>query len=192
MHENKNNRWNEWNYSCDGFYFVTICTNGKYPYFGNIENDKMILNDIGAIVKKYWYKINNHFKYVKLHEFVIMPNHVHGIIQIDYNNVGAMDNDMGVMDNDVGAVCNDVGAICNDVGARYIWHLRGRNNQILSLVIGLFKSACTRNINKIKPYFFKWQKSFHDHIIRNNNEYLRIKYYIKNNPKMWNRDRNNK
>ncbi len=165
MYQNKNNRWNKWNYSNNGFYFITICTGDRYPYFGNIENDKMILNNIGIIVKNKILNIENFHKTIIIHEYCIMPNHLHFIFEINKN--------------------------C-DVGARLIWHLRERNNQLLSLIIGLFKSSASREINKIKPYYFKWQKSFHDHIIRNEIEYLKIKRYIINNPKMWNGDRNNK
>jgi len=181
MHENKNNRWWKWNYSYDGFYFITICTKDRYPYFGKIETENIILNDVGNIVNDEILKMEEKHNEIKIHEYCIMPNHLHLLIQINKNNV-----------------FNDINIVNNAVGARCIWHLRQnddvknkRNNELLSLFVGLTKAAISRNINTIKPFYFKWQRSFHDHIIRNENEYLKIKYYIKNNPKMWGRDRNN-
>ena len=63
-------------------YFVTICTQNKKCYFGEIENNKMILNDFGKIADKLWQEIPNHNENVRLDEFIIMPNHIHGIIEI--------------------------------------------------------------------------------------------------------------
>ncbi|MCJ7446525.1 MAG: hypothetical protein MUO72_02415 [Bacteroidales bacterium] len=65
-------------YSSPGKYFITICTKNKIPYFGKIENGEMILSELGQIAEKYWRKIPNHFRYVKLDEFIIMPDHLHG------------------------------------------------------------------------------------------------------------------
>jgi REP element-mobilizing transposase RayT len=76
-------RLKNYDYSQNGCYFVTICTKDKQKYFGNIENEKMVLNEIGEIVEKFWLEIPKHFPSVVLDEFVIMPNHVHGIIIIN-------------------------------------------------------------------------------------------------------------
>ena len=70
------------NYSSSGYYFITICAKNKKCFFGNIINDVMQLNDVGKIVQKHWLKIPNHFPLVTLDEFVIMPNHIHGILVI--------------------------------------------------------------------------------------------------------------
>jgi REP element-mobilizing transposase RayT len=72
-----------WNYSANGGYFVTICTKNRRDYFGNIIRDKLYLSKIGQIANDCWMQIPNHFPFVKLGQFVIMPNHVHGIIVID-------------------------------------------------------------------------------------------------------------
>ena len=80
-------RLQNWDYSWNGHYFITICTKEKQHFFGNIENEKIILNEIGKIAEKFWLEIPNHFSDVKLDEFVIMPNHVHGILIIDKNNL---------------------------------------------------------------------------------------------------------
>ena len=82
----ESNRLKNWDYSNNGFYFVTICTKNKENYFGKIRNKKMVLNEIGKITQKYWLEIPKHFLFVKLDEFVVMPNHVHGILVIDKND----------------------------------------------------------------------------------------------------------
>src|SRR3989338_6303074 len=74
-----------WDYSSNGYYFITICTKGRKQYFGEIINNVMCLSIIGEIAKKYWLEIPKHFPFVELDEFVVMPNHVHGIIVIREN-----------------------------------------------------------------------------------------------------------
>jgi len=71
-----------WDYSGNGYYFVTICTKDKEEYFGEIINNKINLTEIGLITNKYWLEIPNHFPFAELDEFIIMPNHVHGILII--------------------------------------------------------------------------------------------------------------
>ena len=79
----KSTRLRFWDYSSDGFYFVTICTKDREYFFGEIKNGIMGLNEIGCMVTKFWREIPNHFDNVILNEFVVMPNHVHGILEIN-------------------------------------------------------------------------------------------------------------
>ena len=72
-----------WDYRSNASYFITICTKYKQQYFGSIRNSKMHLSEIGQLAKKYWHEIPEHFSYVKLDKFIIMPNHIHGILIID-------------------------------------------------------------------------------------------------------------
>src|SRR5919109_4323497 len=76
-------RLKEWDYSSNGYYFVTICTKDRECVFGNIIDGKMELLEIGEIAKQYWLEIPKHFQNVKLDKFVIMPNHVHAIVIIE-------------------------------------------------------------------------------------------------------------
>jgi putative transposase len=78
----KTTRLQKWNYGWAGVYFITICTKHRIHYFGKIENQKMILSPVGIIADILWYEIKNHAKNVELGSFVVMPNHVHGIITI--------------------------------------------------------------------------------------------------------------
>ncbi|HAH04266.1 TPA: transposase, partial [Candidatus Komeilibacteria bacterium] len=71
-----------YDYSMPGYYFVTVCVQGGHYYFGQVENKKMKLSKLGRAVGKYWQEIPKHFPFVKLDEFMVMPNHIHGIIII--------------------------------------------------------------------------------------------------------------
>src|SRR5690606_34421585 len=72
-----------WDYGWNGAYFITICTKNRKHYFGNIVNNKMVLSPLGIIADIFWHEITNHSKHVSLGEFVVMPNHIHGILLID-------------------------------------------------------------------------------------------------------------
>lgn len=162
----KRNRWIEWDYSSDGYYFITICTQNREEYFGEIKNGEMILNAYGQIVQKQWFWLGEQYKYIKLDEFIIMPNHVHGIIVIDNGIIGK------------------IGTINID-----IYH---RRHNLLSKTINAFKMTSSKLIHENKLAEFKWQRSFYDHIIRDKKSLNNIRQYIINNPMKWFRDRNNK
>jgi REP element-mobilizing transposase RayT len=163
----KNTRMKKWDYSERGWYFVTICVKNHHCIFGEIQNKIMRLNNWGRIAKECWQKIPKHFPDVEIDEFVIMPNHVHGIVVIHDDNV--------------------------HVGNKYIYSLtkkpKHRNMMQLSKIIATYKAAVTRKINKISSNnYFQWQSSFHDHIIRNEKELMNIQNYIFSNPDNWRDD----
>ena len=93
IYNRKRNRLQNYDYSTPGYYFVTICTKGMLEYFGRVQNNEMELNDKGRIVQKCWLDLPNHYKNCKLHAFVIMPNHIHGIIEIVGNGFKPFQND---------------------------------------------------------------------------------------------------
>jgi len=157
----KPTRLKEYDYSRNGYYYITMCTYNRGELFGNIKNDRVILNKYGKIVEKTWLEIPIHFPAVALDQYIIMPNHIHGIIN------------------------NPVG----DGHARPINKNIKNNN--LSIIIGSFKSAVTKKINQLKDNSFKWQRSFHDYIIRNDKSLNNIRKYIKKNPAIWGADENN-
>ncbi len=155
-------------------YFVTICTQNKKCYFGEIANDKMILNDFGKIAKTTLTELPNHYNNIKIDEFIIMPNHVHVIIEI---NVGTPL--VGVQDT------NNV-----RTGTRPV--------PTISKIIGTFKSLTTNQyIYHVKNSNWKpfnkhiWQRSFYDHIIRKDESLNKIREYIMINPQQWNKDKYN-
>jgi REP element-mobilizing transposase RayT len=83
----KSTRLENYDYSQNGLYFVTICTKDREELFGKIVNEKMFLNDVGKIVNQFWQEIPKHFPFVNLDEFILMPNHMHGIIEILKNPI---------------------------------------------------------------------------------------------------------
>ncbi|MBI3591049.1 MAG: transposase [Candidatus Melainabacteria bacterium] len=163
----KSTRLPNWNYSSDGFYFITICTKNRKCFFGNIINGQIELSEIGKIVQKYWQEIPQHFENVSLDEFVIMPNHLHGIVVIENCRMPIRSRD-GVTPS-----------------------LQQRPT--LGQIIGYFKYQTTKIINQIRnmSYVPIWQPRFYDHIIRDEKSLNSIRNYIKNNPIKWNLDRNN-
>ncbi|MCI0455119.1 MAG: transposase [Candidatus Dadabacteria bacterium] len=82
MKERKLNRLENYDYSQCGYYFVTVCTKNREEWFGKIESGKVILNGFGEVAKNFWVEIPKHFKNVGLDEFIVMPNHIHGIVII--------------------------------------------------------------------------------------------------------------
>lgn len=202
-YRNESARLQTWNYANDGAYFITICTHDRLHYFGEIENGKMQLSSIGAIANELWYEIKNHPKNIELGEFVVMPNHVHGILILTGNDefVG---NPVG--SGTVGAI-NPIDPLV--VGTLHATSLqpnpqqpqRGKNEQMsnispkpnsISTIIRSYKSAVTKHVHRL-GFQFKWQRRFHDHIIRNEKSLLNISNYIISNPTNWEEDKfNNK
>src|SRR5215210_2961095 len=88
IHKRRSIRLKGYDYSQEGLYFITICVQNRKCLFGKIENDEMILNDAGQMVQTEWEKLTERFNNIELHEFVVMPNHFHGILEI-VHNVGA-------------------------------------------------------------------------------------------------------
>ena len=167
-------RYRGWDYSWNAMYFVTINTQKRGCFFGDICNRNMVLSGIGKIAQKFWLEIPIHFPFVKLDEFIIMPNHVHGIIVID----------------------NGDKAMCRDVAMQRLYK-RGLNNYInqfmsnispsagsLSTIVRSYKSAVKKfaTINNIN---FSWQPRYHEHIIRNEYSLEKIRCYIRNNQYVW-------
>jgi putative transposase len=153
-------RWATWDYGSNAAYFVTICTAGRTHDFGEIANGKMTLTPLGQAAADCWEAIPDHFPFVVLDGFVVMPNHVHGIIIIDKPEGGS-----GSGPNRFGPQSKNLASIA-----------RGYK-------IGVTKYARQRNLP------FKWQARYHDHVIRNRGEYERIRKYIHENPQKWAEDR---
>jgi putative transposase len=150
-------------YSAGGKYFVTICTHGMISYFGNISVEKMVLSKTGRIANELWYELPEHFPNVSLDEFVVMPNHIHGIIIIHPPN---------------------------DVGTLHATSLQPKNKFMSSIsptpgslpaVIRSYKSAVSKSVHLTDPDF-SWQPRYYEHVIRSDQEMIRIKQYIINNP----------
>jgi putative transposase len=170
-----------YDYTQPGGYFITINFQDKECLLGKVTNDKIHLNDAGEMIKRWWEKISIEFINIKLDEYIIMPNHIHGIIFI----VGA---DPRVCPYD---------KMNNHV--RIKGEHTGSPLQIsLSRLIQWFKTMTTneyiQNVkrNDWQPFNKKlWQRNFYEHIIRNENGLKAIRQYIINNPQKWHLDRQN-
>lgn len=92
IYRSESTRLQKWDYGWNAIYFVTICTKDRQHYFGEITDGKMHLSPVGAIADVLWHELTNHFDNIELDAFVVMPNHIHGIIAINNvdngNNVG--------------------------------------------------------------------------------------------------------
>lgn len=159
-------------YSKSGLYFVTICTDDRRHYFGEVVDSEMELSNIGQIVDLFWLEIPVHHPYAILDEYVVMPNHLHGILKIEtpHNELETF------LKND------DSGPYKNKFGPQ------SRN---LSSILRGFKGALTKYTRICGLGYAIWQERFYDHIIGNNRSLNGIREYIKNNPKKWEEDGNN-
>ncbi len=192
MKERKSVRLQEYDYSSDNLYFVTSCIQNRVCCFGEIvgtgrdpslqNNDlsmqyndltlqspaqngesltsshkpQMILNEYGTIAEKQWYWLEEQYPYVSLHAFVVMPNHIHGIIEINRSRI----------------ISSDPIKI-----------------KPLSELIGAYKTTVSKQIHLSGFMEFQWQRSFYEHIIRDEKTLETISDYIINNPVNWEQDK---
>jgi putative transposase len=175
-YRNESARLQHWDYGNDAAYFITICTKDRACFFGEIQNGQMQVSPIGAVAYVLWNEIKNHAKNIELGEFVVMPNHVHGILILDGNN-------MDVDGRDVACNVPTETPLKNQKMAA----ISPKTNTI-STIIRSYKSAVTKYCNRLELPF-AWQPRFYDHIIRNDESFHRISEYIKNNPANWNEDK---
>ena len=170
IHHRKSIRLKGYDYSQAGLYFITICTHERLPLFGNINDGEMTTNEAGLVVEKCWKEIPDHFPQVILDCFVVMPNHIHGIIEIR-----------------------------DTVGAKNLLPLqplplqplptqqRGTSKTVGSMVRG-FKTGVTKWFRGHTDIHQVWQRNYHEHIVRNEEAYFEISEYIEYNPAKWQED----
>ena len=149
--------------------------------FGEIVNVEMRVNDIGRVAQLLWDEIPTHFPQVETDAWVVMPNHVHGVLVIAHN---------------VGAAHASVGAPHPSVGATHASPLpppSGPPKRSLGAIVGSYKSAVSKRINQSRrtPGTPVWQRNYYDHIIRDDADLNRIRQYIIDNPAKWSEDRDN-
>jgi putative transposase len=171
MHHRKSLQLNQYDYAQGGAYFITICTHNHKCLFGKIIGGKMILNDPGEITRHCWLGMTNHFSMVVLDEYIIMPNHMHGIIILNDNTVAR-----------------------HAVPLRHFEQFGKPTRQSIPTIIRSFKSAATKHINETHkiPGLPVWQSNYFEHIIRHESELLKTREYIIYNPMHWTSDENYK
>ncbi len=175
-HHRRSIRLQGYDYSQAGAYFITICTQNRECctqnrecMFGNIVDGEMRLNDIGIMVRNVWHKIPEHFPHADIDEFIVMPNHVHGIIV--------------VYPNGRGMACHA------PTHRQFAKPIAGS----LSTIVGSLKSAITRRFNQIRNTMGHpvWQRNYYEHIIRSEEEMNLIRKYIVENSTKWAEDEDN-
>jgi REP element-mobilizing transposase RayT len=180
-HHRRSIRLPHYDYSQSGIYFVTICTHQKQCLFGEIKQGEMIFNQIGKMVAQEWLKSSIIRQEIELDEWIIMPNHLHGIVVITKNDDGSRDERVNY---DKSATIEGASLAPlreHDNGG---WQRKPRS---LSSFIWGFKSSVTKRIKSIceqvNPII--WQRNYYEKIVRNEYQLNQIREYIINNPQKW-------
>jgi len=162
-------RLRDWDYAAAAWYFVTICTENKRCYFGKVLDAQMDLSLLGKYADGYWQEIPSHHKNVTLDEFIVMPNHVHGIIVID--GPGCMPPLRGKGER---RPFQPLPAV-------------SPKGSSLAAIVRSYKSAVTTWAHA-QGFKFEWHPRFYDRIIRGKNSLENIRQYIRDNPINWEKD----
>ena len=187
----ESSRSQNFNYASNGAYFITICTKDRKRFLGKIIKLKnclvpqIQLSKIGSIVRKCWLAIPDYFPFVILDEFIIMPNHIHGIIIINHG-----DDCLNIVETGFKPVSTEfcVSTIMKKINNQNKFGPQSKN---LPSIIRGFKIGVTKYCRRNTNIWNIWQSRFYDRIIRNEQELNRIRKYIVENPQCWKRDRNN-
>ena len=166
-HHRRSIRLRGYDYTQPGTYFATICVRERECVLGNILDREMVLSDLGQIAAESWQWLAKQYPYVTLDAWVVMPNHLHGIV---------------IINDDDGRR-----------GASRCAPTSPAKRKPLGQLIGAFKTVSTKRINQIRgnagtPF---WQRGFYEHIIRNSRELTAIQQYTADNPVKWQLDRDN-
>jgi REP-associated tyrosine transposase len=159
IHHRRSIRLRGYNYTRPGWYFLTVSAHGKEHVFGEIDGWDMRLNDFGRIVTECWNELPQHYPHLRLHEFVVMPNHVHGIVEL----------------------LEEVGT-----GPRPL-PTKERKSHGLPEIVRAFKSFSARGINSVRRASGKplWQRNYFERVIRDVKDLEMIRDYIRANPARW-------
>ena len=169
-----------WDYRWSAAYFITICTHNKDKHdFGKIENGKMKLSHIGVLADVLWHEIKSRNQNVELGAFIVMPNHIHGILILHEN-----DKNTNTLNIDT---LNVETLHARSSKSKFMSKISPKAGSI-STIIRSYKSAVTKHARRL-GFQFRWQARFYDHIIKNDNSYDRITDYIINNPSKWEEDK---
>ncbi|RPH24235.1 MAG: transposase, partial [Bacteroidales bacterium] len=178
-YRNESARLQNWDYGSNAAYFITICTKNREHYLGKIHDGKMMVSPAGSIAHVLWYEIKNHANNIELGEFVVMPNHVHGILVLNGNDVGTTHALSLQSNNDSSTIRTE-----NDLSPPGKQRFQNQGKNTISSIVGSYKSAVSKYCNRLE-LDFAWQSLFYDHIIRNDESFQKISEYIKNNPANW-------
>ncbi len=164
MQIRKQNRMPGFDYASTAWYYVTVCPKSKKEWFGTISQEHIHINGNGIILRNQWLWLALQYPYVNVYDFVIMPDHFHGILSISspHQMTG------------------------HDLSLQNSLKIK-----TLSQLIGAFKTTSSKLIHQSGCENFIWQRSYYDHIVRNQVDYMRIRKYIFENPLHWYLDNRN-
>ncbi|MCB0044280.1 MAG: hypothetical protein KDD92_02500 [Caldilineaceae bacterium] len=180
-----------WDYSANAWYFITICTQNRRHFFGRIEGATMRLSKIGDVAARNWADIPLFSIGVRVDEFMVMPNHLHGIIVLE--RTPADQNILGINQDSQDHVetlqCNvSTSTMDQDEFAAKMSQISPRAGSV-SAIVRSYKSAVTRTVRRLGFTDFGWQARFYDSIIRHERSLQRVRAYIQANPARWDKDR---
>jgi len=171
-----------WDYRWAGAYFITICTQNREHFFGEVVNGQMKLSYTGVIADILWHQIPHHSKNVELGAFVVMPNHIHGVVII--NNPDPF---YAVVETLHATSLPPTDATSLRTPNQKFSIISPKSNSV-SAIIRSYKSAVTKHAHRL-GFTFQWQTRFYDHIIRDERSFQTISNYIENNPVNWREDK---
>jgi REP element-mobilizing transposase RayT len=179
-----------YDYSNPGYYFITICSKNNFPIFGNFKKGNIHLSEIGNIVKKEYLRTEIIRKNVLLGEWILMPNHLHGIIILtDPKEKDTVEARRGVSHN------MNSDELRHATGISIEHNVQHKNSVFakpvpdsLSMIVSHFKASVTRKCRKIGFQGSIWQSNYFEHIIRNDTSLKKIREYIRSNPSKWKSD----
>ena len=176
----------DYNYTSQGLYYVTICTQNRELFFEN--------NNVKQMIDNRWQELKNKFPDIDLDKYVIMPNHLHGIIVINNTNRCRGEVSSPYINKLTSNNIKGGETTIDNFEGGETSPLQQREKYALGQIIGYFKYQSTKEINKFlknEPGQKLWQRNYFEHIIRNEQSLNKIRQYIKNNPSNWETDRNN-
>jgi putative transposase len=209
IHHRRSIRLQGYDYSKQGYYFITLCCAFRECLFGEIEENKMILNDFGRIACKEWIKSANIRSEIELDEFIVMPNHFHAIVII-HDDSGRGDRPVGPTENPIvqdgrgdrpvaptnseypvapiGII--DPVAPTNSENPVACARPSGPKPKSIGSLMAGYKSSVSKKINQLrgKPGEKVWQRDYFEHIIRDERSLIKIRKYIIDNPGNWSKD----
>src|SRR3990170_8620003 len=178
-HYRRSIRLKGYDYTQSGAYFITICTHGRMSLFGDIIAGELRLNRLGQIAQQEWSRLPGRFPLLQPGAFVVMPNHVHGILII--TGRGTADTEMDLFLEDSRRAPTSA-----TTHERFGRPVRGS----IPTMIRSYKSSATWLINRLRerPDHPVWQRNYYEHVVRNCDDWERIQTYISNNPRLWDED----
>jgi len=155
-----------WDYRQNGAYFITINTKNRRHYFGEIDQQQMDWSAVGALADCFWFELKNRYDYVELGEYVIMPDHMHGVLFLHHEEPISPEpfaNKPNLSFKDISPKAGSVPAI-----------------------IRSYKSAVSKHARRL-GLEFAWHTRYHSKIIKDQQMLVNVEQYIRNNPKKWGR-----